>query len=377
VRGTLIVVLLLVGFFVVSPYNFIDPTFRNGVTHALQKAVGLGEQELRYDPDSEIVFESGAGSMIGATVHFAGEFANFRAAGPIYAVLAVIGLLAAVWTRKTRAAALIVGGVLLTFTVAIALLAPYHFSPRHGNAIYPLMCVFVWPGVLALQRLARVPGGQHGRVGALVLGAAVLLSLVQDVRANRLLTAPDTRVLAHRWACRELPSTARILLDNYGPVLYPSNRALDRIKARIAEFDLGKDAFSRYEDTRINLLRRYPHEHGFDVEELGHPWWSPRELSLEELRTDPVHLDMGSPLVDRVPKSVAQYAAEGYDYIITNSGARGRYYNNGEPARDRFPTWVRFYEDLERRPCFKTFDPAEWGGKGPVVRVYRLERTDR
>ena len=106
----------------------------------------------------------------------------------------------------------------------------------------------------------------------------------------------------------------------------------------------------------------------------GHAWWLPRELSDEELRSDWHHRDMGNPLIDRVPKDVATYRAEGIVWVVTNSAAQERYFSSPEEAQ-AFPSSHRFYTELRALRPARTFDPKDWGGKGPVVWIYDLREA--
>jgi hypothetical protein len=179
----------------------------------------------------------------------------------------------------------------------------------------------------------------------------------------------DSRLVSYRWILGELPADARILLDDYGPTLNPDIRAAKRLAARLRTLPPGP--FTQHQGLRVELLQRFPPTDGRDLDELGHPWWLPREKSDEELRRDPRDLDMGNPLVSRQPRSLAEYRAQGIRYVVTNSKARDQYFNPN-PRSGRFPSFRRFYRELEGTLRLRTFDPANWGGKGPVVWIYDL-----
>lgn len=120
----------------------------------------------------------------------------------------------------------------------------------------------------------------------------------------------------------------------------------------------------------LELLVRHPADPAFDLDELGHPWWWPRELSEREIRTTPRHRRMSNPLKIYEPPSLADLRARGYAFVVTNDEAAGRYL--GTDAARNFPSYVRFYRELARLDPVVRFDPAEWDGKGPVVTVYRV-----
>jgi hypothetical protein len=122
---------------------------------------------------------------------------------------------------------------------------------------------------------------------------------------------------------------------------------------------------------RVELLQRFPPRDGRDLDELGHPWWLPREKTDEELRRDPRDLDMGNPLVSRQPRRLDEYRRQGIRYVVTNSEARDQYFNPN-PRGSRFPSFRRFYRELDGTLRLRTFDPAAWEGKGPVIWIYDL-----
>lgn len=82
---------------------------------------------------------------------------------------------------------------------------------------------------------------------------------------------------------------------------------------------------------------------------------------------------MGNPLISRVPQSLPEYQKMRIAYSVTNSIAEERYFS-GSASTSRFPSFVRFYEDLRKLQPVQVFDPAEWMGKGPTIHVYRLQK---
>jgi hypothetical protein len=180
----------------------------------------------------------------------------------------------------------------------------------------------------------------------------------------------DSRLVSYRWILQNLPRDARILLDDYGPLLQPDARAVARQQELLRT--IPKGPFTQHQGRRLQLLRRYPPADGRDIVELGHPWWLQAEKSDAELRSNPVDLDMGNPLVTRQPKTVDEHRAEGVRFVVTNSEAKGKYFGKLAKRGEGFPSFVRFYRGLEKERLIRAFDPADWGGKGPVIWIYDL-----
>jgi hypothetical protein len=285
-------------------------------------------------------------------------------------LLALLGLGATLARRETRWYGLLVLIPTVAFVFAAVSLATYHAQPRHLNALYPLLATLLWPGALALARL--VPAAPERR-RALAAGIAVALCVptaVEAARYNVRITRPDSRLAAYRWIVANLPRDGRVLLDDYGPPLNPDRRAVARQRALLATLPPGP--FTQNQDRRLAVLARHPPADGFDIDELGHQWWRATEKSDAELRSSPEDLQMGSPLVSRLPRTAEEYAAAGVRWVVTNSTARNRYFTDKFRG---FPSFRRFYESLGRARLVETFDPAEMGGgdgTGPVVWIYDL-----
>jgi 4-amino-4-deoxy-L-arabinose transferase-like glycosyltransferase len=369
-RCALVVVLFGAGFFLASPFNFLDPTWGRDTGAMIAKSLGLGAKPApRYDPDSAREFKPGAETSRGAAGAFLALVASRDVLGIAFSLLALLGLAWTLVRRETRWYGLLVLIPSLFFFLAAITVAAYHAQARHLNAIYPLLATLAWPGALAMAGLFRLPPRRASALALLLVAAAAVPTLIASVGKNLRINRPDSRLVAYRWLQANLPRDQRILLDDYGPPLNESRPAGDRLAVALRTMPPGP--FTGHQGLRIDLLRRYPPPDGFNLDALGHQWWLAREKSDAELRSNAADLDMGNPLVSRQPRPLEEYRREGVRYVITNSLARNQYFipsGRGE----RFPSFVRFYQELDRTLRVHTFDPASWGGKGPAVWVYDL-----
>jgi hypothetical protein len=372
-RCALVVVLFGAGFFVTSPYNFLDPTWGRETGETVARTLGLakGRPAARYDPDSGQEITPGAATSRGAAGAFLELAASPEALGAVLLLLTALGLAATLVRRETRWYGLLVLIPCLFFFAAAVTVAAYHAQPRHLNALYPLLATLAWPGALAVARPLRLPEPRARAAALLLVAAAAVPTLTTTLQRNRRKNLLDSRLVAYRWLRKGLPRDARLLLDDYGPPLNGDPHSADRMAAILRGLPPGP--FTQNQGLRLDLLRRYPPPDGFNLDELGHPWWLPREKSDAELRSDPTDLDMGSPLVSRQPVPLAEYRREGIRYVVTNSLARNQYFTSTRRGA-RFPSFVRFYHELDRTERVRTFDPASWGGKGPAIWVYDLTR---
>lgn len=366
-RGALVPALFTAGFFVTSPYNFLDPTWPRQILAHLEKTFLPEPEQVLFEADSKVEYKPGSPEALGgATLDFFQVLTSQKGMSLPLAALALLGLGAALARPETRWYAALVGLPVLVYFAASVTVAAYHVQPRHLNAVYPLLATLVWPGALLPARRKALALG--------LIALACIPTAVEASARNLALNRRDSRLVSYRWIVESLPRDSRILLDDYGPPLQPDARSVARQQALLAT--IPKGPFTRHQGQRLQLLRRYPPEDGRDILELGHPWWLQREKTDAELRRNPVDLDMGNPLVTRQPKTVDEYRAEGIRFVVTNSEARSKYFGKMAKRQEAFPSFARFYRGLRRERLLRTFDPAAWGGKGPVIWIYDLRGTE-
>jgi 4-amino-4-deoxy-L-arabinose transferase-like glycosyltransferase len=376
-RAAAVPLLFTLGFFLTSPYNFLDPLWPRSVAAQLEKTFFPKPEQVLFEPDSRTEFEPGtAAALGGASMAFLQVMTSPKSMSLALTLLAAIGLVETLRRRETRWYGLLVLIPFSVFFLAAITVAAYHAQPRHLNAVYPLLATLVWPGALLLARLVPAARRRPGLAAGLAVGliaVACVPSFLEAAETNQVITRLDSRLVSHHWLLKHLPADARILVDDYGPVLQPDQISLERQRAVLAS--LKKGPFTHHQGTRLDLLRRYPPRQGRNIDELGHQWWLPAEKTDEELRSNDVDLDMGNPIVSRRPRTLAEYRAEGVRYVVTNSDAQALYFHPRRGLADGFPSFVRFYRELGTLRPLATFDPESWGGKGPVVWVYDLSRS--
>jgi 4-amino-4-deoxy-L-arabinose transferase-like glycosyltransferase len=376
-RGTLVVALFLLGFFVTSPYNFLDPAWMRANVQQVLKTFHPARQQVVFEADNHKEFKPGAEAWGGAAVAFWRVVTSRHSMGLALTLLSLLGLVETLRRRETRWYGLLVLLPTGVFFLAAITVAAYHAQPRHLNAVYPLLATMIWPGALLLARplALLVPASRRRPALAATLATvlavlAALPSAAESARFNLEITRLDSRLVAYNWILKSLPRDARLLVDDYGPILQPDRAAVDRQRTLLAAMRTGP--FTEHQGTRLELLHRFPPRQGRNIDELGHQWWLASEKSNEELRSDPADLDMGNPLVSRRPSPLADYRRQGIRYVVTNSEARQMYFDRERGKAATFPSFVRFYRELGRLQPVKTFDPASWGGKGPVIWIYDL-----
>jgi hypothetical protein len=369
VHLVLIGVIFTAGFFVTSPYNFIDPTFSSGIVKGLKIKVGLVEAKPKFDPDNKVEYDPGPSSIFAATIFFFRKLIHPRAFGLMLSALAGLGLVACLLDRRTRPFGVYAGLVWLGFMIFASGWIKFHINWRHFNAIYPVLCTLVLPGAIGLSKALRLPQRQALKLGILIVCIPMATNLRATLEWDRATWSSDTRTVAYRWIVDNLGDDDLILLDDYGPILQPNREAVRRQQQRLRGLPQD-EAFTAAQGKRLDLLEKFPNEAAKNVEELGHPWWMKREPRPGELQTEWDHRDHGNPLTARVPRELASYCDEGFRYVVTNSSAQGRYATDAT-KRD-FPSFARFYGELARLEPLATFEPDPAHGKGPTIWVFDI-----
>jgi hypothetical protein len=62
-------------------------------------------------------------------------------------------------------------------------------------------------------------------------------------------------------------------------------------------------------------------------------------------------------------------------YVVTTSLGL-RWLGAFEDPEWRFPSFVRFYDSLDRYEPIHTVDPKDWDGKGPVIWIHDLDHLE-
>ena len=132
---------------------------------------------------------------------------------------------------------------------------------------------------------------------------AIMPSVVRSIRSNININRADGGELARNWIAANVSQDDLIMLDDYGPELQ-DNPASVRGLLAVLETVGADGGFTAGESTRLSLLEKFPAPKGFNIMRLRHPWWSPEELSDEELRAPDDHRRMGNPLISSVPRSL-------------------------------------------------------------------------
>lgn len=406
----------LSGFFVGSPYNFLDPSFaRDHVLPALRtvsKLVGIDgwlgvksillqqDPTLFVDPEKETIFD-----LIG---HAVGVFGSADGLGLGVGLAAFLGLLFAL--KRGDHAVTGLGIATLGMLVVLTAANRQHASPRHLLVLVP--CAAVLAG-----RFVESVGGALGgdlRVGrrrtATASALAICLCLpspggIPAVASMRIIgdgLSPDPRLAALRWLEREAERGATVINYNEGIPLPFSRERCEWALASIPRLErlnptTHQRGYTRLWSIRLNAARARAAT-DFDVILFEAPWQGVDESQIERSRSgyNPLWMER----FPRLPAEIAPVrrltdvpAADGPVSGVESESRwpAARWIGRGGPPeffvalevgfrnfdqiarRTAYPTFAAFFDDLHAH-----YDAYEWrdpsNRKERTTRVYDLRK---
>jgi len=331
-----------------------------------------------------------AGILAWVAPHFTDNFAVFGAVlftpesmGAGLATFCLVGAVILLARGKPEDLLLVVAG--LTFTIIANFYQPLYAEPRHLHPLYPFLATAGAVGgsilLAGVLRLASRAGGGGGRfripAAATAITLLVLPGLWGTVRWNVIHGRDDTRTLALRWFEETIPADSVVLNDKEAIKLQPNESAVQR-KIDLLETELdreGQGPFTQHKDrlyrhalAAARELRRRG-EATYFVRILDPPWWADRERE-DGAYLSEVDRDLGDPLAERIPKTLETYRAEGIEFVATCSKTYLQY--TSEPWRSKWPSFDRFYRELDRLTPIREFPAEPTVRPGPTVRIYRI-----
>ena len=315
-------------------------------------------------PYSVLDFRTFRGDLMWITAKTAGELVgNARVAGGVFAFVAGSTIPALGWPLAI-AAALGAGRallrrrraqiVMLSFAAAFLLLASRSavLEPRYSVPLLGVAVVLAADAIEALLARLHTPE----RASAWLVPAAIVLlcapSVLQLIETDYTMTRDDTRVESKRWFEAHASPDDRVVIDmlkfwnSASPPLAENHQRIEERLALIARGISGGGHSAAYTDYYRHLL-----EH-------------PRQPSYYLLGTE-----LGN---DALP--LAEYRRRGFRWAIVSEEAI--HVQESRAARGD-SSGLAYYRALDREAEMAAeFHPERWKRRGPVIRIYRLDRRN-
>jgi 4-amino-4-deoxy-L-arabinose transferase-like glycosyltransferase len=353
------IVLWGLGFFLGSPYNFLDPHWIKSLSYFAGEA-GIPTGGHAILAKTERVLMSFA--------HMWGIMVSPQGIGLILGLLAILGIGYLLSRRRPHDIVLL--SAPLSFFFIASYLYPSYAQSRHLNPVYPLVGLMAALGLdwllrrRSLERRRWVPG--------VVCLLAILSSVYHVAWFDYRISQKETRTLAKEWVEANIPAGTRILLDMHGPALNWSRQSLAELYEQ-ANRETTPGPFTTHLERYIRYQLETVGGVTYDITQIHHAWWKGQEeMAGDTAAVTARDIDFGNPLWKRGVMPLAFYQANSYRYIITTSEDYELYLNG--PRRATFPFTHAFYRDLfDQATLVKEFHPDPWHRPGPVVKIFRLD----
>jgi 4-amino-4-deoxy-L-arabinose transferase-like glycosyltransferase len=366
-------------FFLVSPYNFLDPKGREAtfggffmLAHQIGKVSGI-PMPFSSPVSSEIAPDIYT-PEINLALYWRGIVDYFRylreGMGIPAFLLSMVGV-GLFFFRERRWAAWLLFAFPLIFATVSVFVHPGYAEVRHQVPLHPFLALWAAGALHFLFERYRPP-----KAVAAIAVLVLCIPIGTVIAHNRVISREDTRNLAKVWVETHIPAGTKILLDENGVPLVNSEARLREEIARARELADPKGQFTahygRYLEYQLLAAKR---SITYNIREIRYPWWRAREVEEGVYRLESeFDADMGNPLKPVGVNSYESYVREGYEYAVLQSLRYEPFLRDTDRAA-RFPSFARFYRELfDRAIPIRTFSPEEGGVKrpGPTVRIFRL-----
>lgn len=360
---------LFVGFFIGSPFNFLDSFwFRtNLVPMFLQNTTAA-------DVATNFSFSNLLRPVWHPLVHDGGVLLNSQALGVVLGALALVAIPFLLFRGGKGGLLIAIASISFIYISDIWLRS--YAEARHLNIIYPFLSLgaatFVYQ-VMMKPFIKRTKGLGMSRVVLLMIIPILLVlpSAYRIVRYDYIFTRKDSRTMAYEWIEKNIPAGTKVLVDHYCvPLKMSPQRASDFL--RKAEAEQEKGPFTAHAAEFYRFYSKTIEEPTYEVQEISHPWWKEAEEQPGTfLLSSELDQDFGNPLKEWGVRTLEEYQALGYQYLITMDYLVNLYLNS--PRGEKFPTFVRFYQRVQKEAHLVCqFEPYTPQGPGPKILIYKL-----
>jgi len=184
----------------------------------------------------------------------------------------------------------------------------------------------------------------------------------------------DTRNLAKQWIEQNINSESALLLDENGPPLLLSEKAINEYVPKIkgtdsrGQFTAHYGTYLKYQELAAQSSISYYYK------EIRLPWWrsSEAQAGVHEL-TSEYDKDMANSLKPVGVNSLDYYKKNGYHYVILQKNRYGAFLNPESKLSKKYPSFYAFYTQLfQNGILIKEFLPQKGITPGPVVKIFKI-----
>lgn len=363
-------------FFMLSPYNFIDPLGREATFkkhYQLSRKIfnypKMNETEKKIEAEknqhhSRYTKKINFGKITEGIVDYISVMR--KGAGSWVMLFALFGVILIAKNRLSFQIFILYLFAIIYVSISI-FLYPGYAQIRHQVIIYPIVVI---PAAYFVNWVLEKYKKNY--IGLSVIIVLLIFTVKPIIDMNAQFSMPDSRNVAKEWIESNIEPYSKILLDENGPMLWQSEKELMSVLNESKKADQ-KGQFTAHYDTYIEYTIKASQEFiKYNIFEIRLPWWREKEVKKGAHRlTATRDKDMGNPLKLVGLDSYSDYKERGYEYAIVSSQSYKAFFIDNEMS-DNFPSFRDFYHELFNKGILIKKFSKENGYFGPEIRIFQL-----
>ncbi len=355
-------------YFIVSPYNFLDPLGRRAAfasVTGLYNRISPFKLNVFSRLEGTVIDESKGSDIIDSFINYIKVLFTTEGVGIIIGMLFISSICCVMFRPSLKKIVLLLFPILFSFFSIVT--HPSYTEPRHQLVIYPFLSVVAGIFVYEISKRFACKFILHT-----VLCFLLIFPLVSIIKNNFFVSKTDTRTLAKNWIESNIPPNTKILLDEYTPKLKMNKKNLEEYHGKSKQLDSGQftthlEKYYKYQLQAVSGVT-------YDIKEIRHIWWRDEEVSGRESEAVTEYdKDMANPIKIVGINDYGFYVNNGYEYAVTSSIIYGSYLKPDSRKSMSFPSYKRFYDTLfSKGMLIKEFDPEKLNIPGPVIKVIKV-----
>jgi 4-amino-4-deoxy-L-arabinose transferase-like glycosyltransferase len=358
-------------YFMVSPFNFLDPLGRRGTFKWMVKVWNtinlwkLDLYKLQGERSAEFLADNYKGSYIQKSIfNYLDVLFSPEGAGIVIGAIFALSLILFFRHMSIKKAALLSFPVL--FSVISITMNPSYTKPRHQLIIYPFLAVIA--GVVIFEVFGKIKNIKAVRI---TLGVMLIFPLFSIIANNVYMSKPDTRTEAKKWIETNIPSGTKMLVEESSVYISPDERYYKRMEERAKRHK--KSQFARHADKSYHYSLMALPDITYNISYIRFPWWNKQEMKQGVyFVTSEYEKDMGNPLKPVGVEDYKYYVENKFQYVIVSSNKYENFLGNSDMSYN-FPSFAKFYGDLFNNALLvKEFLPDGQRRRCPTIKIFKL-----
>ncbi len=359
-------------YFVVSPYNFLDPLGRKGTFAEIINLFNklspfkLGNFSRLEGSENFVLSGNNQGHYIlNSFINYIKVIFASEGVGLIIGTIFISSICYVIFKPTLKKIVLIVFPILFS-TISIVM-SPSYTEPRHQLIIYPFLSIIA--GIFIYEISKKFSNKYKAYI---ILSFLLIFPFISIIENNVRICKTDTRTLLIDWIESNIPAGTKILIDDSISGIKSSRKNLVEFyeKSKMLQPGQFTTHLEKYYFYQIQALTGTT----YDIKEIRHTWWRNKEIrNGETLATTEFDKDVANPIKTVGVEDYDFYLKNGFEYVVIDNMSYGSYIQPNSLKGKRFPSYRKLYENIiNRGQLIKEFNPKELRLQGSTVKIFKI-----